>query len=628
MLTSLVLTILTVASCGYFLRVVRSRLKFGVAARQPLPWDGVARRLRRVFLEVLLQTKVIRARPVTGVLHALVMWGFFAFAWVSLEHMMQGFQGLDGARPDRSWYGWFAAAWAVAVLVGIVGLSIRRFVLRPQVLGELSLSSGIVAILIAALMVTYLLGWQALEAGSSSWRVNWWVHTLSLLGMLWVIPNSKHLHLMLGPVAVFFRSETTSGMRALREDDDEDFGLWQFNRLSAKDILDLNSCVECGRCTDVCPANTVGQSLDPKEIVLQLQRGLLAGGRTVAGTPRQVQDGECWISEVDLFQCLSCGACEDACPVGIEHVGPKILDMRRGLVSEGRTSSDKLNALFTTMERSPHNPWGVAHETRRKLIQTQGFPIFDSSQEWLFWLGCGVSYDPHGQDVARAMRKVLDAAGVAWGVLERETCCGEPARRGGNEYLYFDLSEKVIESFRAASVKKLVTCCPHCARMLDRDYRQNPVYQELDIRVVHHTELLAELLPRLEGKLQKRGETITFHDPCYLARGRGVVDEPRHALAAAGVEMVEMKRSRSRTFCCGAGGAQLFIADDKADPPRGRINHRRFAEVSATGVSKVAVACPYCPIMLNDAARHAGSEDFVVADVAEIVADRIADTGR
>ncbi|MDA1313646.1 MAG: (Fe-S)-binding protein [Acidobacteria bacterium] len=625
MWTPFILILLIAASAGYFLYTVSQRLQFSKSSRRPLPWDRAGARFWRVLREVVLQTRVIRERPVAGVLHALVMWGFAVFAWATFEHFVQGFHGLETVRPDTTpdptWYGAFAAVWAVAVLVGISGLSFRRFVLRPKALGKPSPSSAVVALLIVILMLTYLAGWAWLEPGSPSWRANWWTHVFSVLAMLWVIPKSKHLHLLLGPVAIFFRSETTSGMRPLREDDDDDLGLLCFGELSPKDLLDVSACVECGRCSDVCPANRVGQTLDPKQIILRLQHGLLAGAEGIAGTAAQVQKGDYWVSEDDLFQCLSCGACEEACPVGIEHVGAKILDMRRGLVSEGRTHNDKLSSLFTTMERSPHNPWGVSHETRRKLIETEEFPVFDGSQEWLFWLGCGVSYDPHGQDVARAMRKILDAAGVSWGVLARETCCGEPARRAGNEYLYMELSEKVIDSFRSAKVKNLVTCCPHCTRMLDVDYRQNKSYEELGVRVVHHTELLAELAPSLH--LNPQTETVTFHDPCYLARGRGVTEQPRAALAATGAQLVETENNRSRTFCCGAGGAQLFIADDKSDPPGGRINHQRFAQLAATGASKVAVACPYCPIMLKDAASQAGRDDIVVADVAEILADRL-----
>ena len=620
MLERIVLLTLLLLSIGYFTQVVLRRLRPMAAARTPLPRDRILRRFWRTFSEVMLQTRVLAERPVTGLLHALVMWGFFAFAWMSLEHLAVGFYGLDLARADTSWYGGFAAVWAAAVLVGIVGLSVRRFVMRPQIFGKPSASSALVAALIILLMVTYLLGWGTLPVATAAWKINWWLHTLSLLGMLVVIPNSKHLHLVLGPPAIFFRSDTTSGMRALRDEDD-DFGMLKFADLSAKDILDINTCVECGRCTDVCPANLTGLTLDPKEVILQTQRGLLAGAETPAGTAAEVEQGEAWVSETDLFQCLSCGACEQACPVGIEHVGAKILDMRRGLVSEGRTHSAKLAQLFTTMERAPHNPWGVPQETRRKFVESENFPIFDGCQEWLFWLGCGNAYDPHGQDVARAMKKVLDAAGVSWGVLARETCCGEPARRAGNEYLYLELSKQLTESFREKKVSKLMSCCPHCTRMLDVDYRQIAAYRELGIEVAHHTELLEQLLPALS--LQPLHEKLTFHDPCYLARGRGITRQPRQILEACGADVVEMARNRERTFCCGAGGAQLFIADDTAEAPGGRVNHKRFEQAAATGVSKVAVACPYCPIMLNDAAQHAGRDDVEVVDVAEVLAGRL-----
>jgi Fe-S oxidoreductase len=594
------------ASLWSFARTVRCRFRFPIQSVPPLSRDRIAARLWRVFLEVMLQTRVLRDRPVPGLLHALVMWGFFAFAWVSLEHLWLGLRGLDGATPDTSWYGWFAAAWAVAVLIGILGLALRRFVLRPKWLGPRSGTSGVVAGLIVTLMVTYLLGWRGIEAGSTAWRLNWWAHTLSFLGMLVVIPRSKHLHLVVGPIAVFFRSWTTSATRPLRPGDDEDIGMVRFRDLAPKDLIDLHACVECGRCTQVCPANAIGGSLNPKEVILQMQRGLLAGGEVIV---------ELWVAEKDLYQCLSCGACEEACPVGIEHVGAKILDLRRGLVSEGRTSSEKLNDLFNTMERAPHNPWGVPHETRRKLLESAGFPIYDGSQEWLLWLGCGLSYDPHGQDVARAMKRLLDAAQVSWGVLAQETCCGEPGRRAGNELLYMQLSEKLVENLRQKKVRKIVTCDPHCARMLDVDYRQIPEFQPLAIEVLHHSELLA----RLALPLRPSAQTVTYHDPCYLARGRGIMGEPRALLRAAGVSVTEMPHHGKRTFCCGAGGAQLFIAEDTPGHAE-RVNHRRFAEVLATGATTVAVACPYCPIMLKDAAAHARRDDVQVLDIAEILA--------
>ena len=594
-----------------FVATLRRRFRFLIQSTPPLPHDRLAARLWRVFLEVGLQTRVLRDRPLPGLLHALVLWGFFAFAWVSLEHLSLGVRGLDAAKPDQSWYGWFAAGWAVAVLIGILGLAFRRFVLRPRWLGAVSGTSAVVAAQIVALMVTYLLGWRGLETGSPAWKLNWWVHALAFLGMLVVIPRSKHLHLVLSPVAVFFRSFATSSIRPLRPGDDEDIGMVRFKDLSPKDLLDLHACVECGRCTQVCPANAIGGSLNPKEIILRMQQGLLAGGDLIVDQ---------WVTETDLYQCLSCGACEEACPVGIEHVGAKILDLRRGLVSEGRTSLDKLNDLFNTMERAPHNPWGIPHESRRKLLESAGFPLFDGSQEWLLWLGCGLSYDPHGQDVARAMKRLLNAARVSWGVLPQETCCGEPGRRAGNEYLYMQLSEKLVESFRQKKVKKLVTCDPHCTGMFDVDYRQIPEFQLLGIEVLHHSELIHRLLPSLP--LQRSPQTVTYHDPCYLARGRGITHEPRAILRATGASIAEMPHHAKRTFCCGAGGAQLFIAEDTPGQAN-RVNHRRFAEVLATGASTVAVACPYCPIMLKDAAAHARRDDIAILDIAELVAGRL-----
>ncbi len=620
----IILTVATLGCAAYFAAAVYRRLQpLRTAKERNLRFDRLGRRLWAVLAEVVLQSRVIRERPAAGILHALVMWGFFAFAWVSLEHFAVGFRGLDAVAGGSSWYAAFAGAWAVAVLAGILGLSFRRFVLRPRALGErLSGSSALVAFLIAVLMATYLADWLALEPPSSAWRANWWAHTAALLGMLLLIPNSKHLHLVLAPLAIFFRGDVTSSVRALRDEDDDDLGMLAFSDLSQKDILDLNSCVECGRCTESCPANAVGGSLDPKNIVLQMQKGLLAGGDVIAADESLVDRGEAWVSERDLYQCLSCGACEQSCPVGIEHVGLKILDLRRGLVSEGRTASDRLRAMFTTMERAPHNAWGVSQQVRRKLLETERLPIFDSKSEWLFWLGCGCSYDSNGHGVVRSMRTILDAAGVSWGVLASESCCGEPARRAGNEGIYFDLSEKVIGSLRSQGVKRIVTCDPHCARMFDADYRQQPEFRDSGIEVLHHTELLARLVGSLP--LESAAGKVTLHDPCYLARGRGVVEQPRQVLRAAGADLVEMRRHGAGTFCCGAGGAQLYIADDSVELPGGRVNHKRFDQARATGARTVAVACPYCGIMLRDAAGRAGRDDIRVADVAELVAAGLA----
>jgi len=615
---------LAVGSIWIFCRALYVRL----IVHFPRPWEipsgQVGKRLWRVFSEVLLQSRVMRDRPVAGFFHALVFWGFIAFGYVSAKHLSLGIVGFEHADIGSGFYAAFVAMWAIAVLVGIVALSYRRFVMRPKALGKLSPTSGLVAFLIALLMVTYLLEWRVLAAPSLDWQVNWWVHTFSFFILLAVIPQSKHLHLMLAPFAIFLRPETTSKVRALR-DDGEDLGMVHFKDLRWKDVLDVNACVECGRCTQYCPANQIGGSLSPKDIILNMQHGLLHGGDVIAGTSEEKRAGTVWIEEQDLFQCLSCGACEYVCPVGIEHVGRKILDLRRGLVSEGRVSNDKVVKLFTTMERAPHNPWGISQDTRSKFIEAKKFPVFDGKQEWLFWLGCGLSFDPHGQEVALAMQRILDAAGVSWGVLPRESCCGEPARRAGNEYLYLQLSEELTETLSQHGVKKIVSCDPHCTTMLDNDYRQIGAYAEKGIRVVHHSELIEQLLPKLS--LEPSAQPVTYHDPCYLARGRGITEQPRQILESCGISVSEAAHHGQNTYCCGAGGAQLFITDDRREPGVERVNQKRFAQLAETKASTIAVACPYCPIMLRDAAGHAKRDDIAILDIAEIVVSRLKPSG-
>ncbi|MBZ5659478.1 MAG: 4Fe-4S dicluster domain-containing protein [Acidobacteriia bacterium] len=611
---------LAIASVWLFYRTLNRRL----FAHFPKPWvlppGPLGKRLWRTFSEVFLQSRVIRDRPAAGIFHALVFWGFLAFAWVSTKHLSLGILGFDHAEESPGFYDAFAGVWALAVLLGICALSFRRFVMRPKALGKLSATSGVVAILISTLMVTYLLEWKSLSPPSTAWIINWWAHTLSFFALLVVIPQSKHLHLLLSPFAVFFRPETTSRMRPLREDG-EDLGMVHFKDLAWKDVLDVNTCVECGRCTQFCPVNQIGGSLSPKEIILDMQHGLLHGGDLVAGTSEEKKMGSVWIDEKDLFQCLSCGACEYVCPVGIEHVGSKILDLRRGLVSEGRVSNEKVVKLFTTMERAPHNPWGIMQDTRKKFIEGKEFPIFDGKQEWLFWLGCNLNFDPHGQAVGLAMKQILNTAGISWGVLPRETCCGEPARRAGNEYLYQQLAEELTGTLAEHGVKNIVSCCPHCTTMLDKDYRQIGSYAALGIRVVHHSEIIEELLPKLP--LKPAHESMTYHDPCYLARGRGITNAPRQILQSCGVSITEAGHHGENTQCCGAGGAQLFIADDRREQSSERVNQRRFAQLAETKAPTIAVACPYCPIMLRDAAGHAKRDDIAILDLAEIVASRI-----
>jgi Fe-S oxidoreductase len=540
-----------------------------------------------------------------------------------------GFFGLQQAPGPGGGYRTFVAAWAVLVTVAILGLAFRRFVLRPPALGALSGSSALVAALIVVLMVTFLVDWSGTAVhGSLQWQAVWWLHSLALLAFPPLIVRSKHLHLALGPLAVFFRSPTTSPMRPLDlgpenfERDAPDLGLVEFGQLPWKDVLDLNACVECGRCTDACPAHRSGGSLSPKQLVLQMQRGLESGGTTIVGSPADVAAGGAWVTEDDLLQCYACGACEQACPVGIEHVGRKILDLRHGLVNNERLADKRVLRSFAKMQKPPHNPWALPADLRASFLADAKLPTFDAGKDVLLWMGCGLSYDPHGQEVARAMGRILDASGVAWGVLEDETCCGEPARRLGNEALFQELSGKLVASFKRRGVKTVVSCCPHCTVMLEADYKHLEEYAALGIRVRHHTEFLAEMMPRLP--LLPGNGTVVYHDPCNLARGRNLTAEPRSVLRAAGSRLVEAREHGRAAMCCGAGGGRLFVGDEsKEASAETRVNVQRFDDLMAAKPDAVAVACPYCPIMLRDAAQARGSRVPIV-DIAEIVAGRLA----
>ncbi len=624
MISRLAFLVLCGASLWFTVSGLRRRLPFAglTARRADLPLDDIGRRLWRVVSEVLFQSKVLANRPLVGFLHAVVMWGFLAFGGITPRHLWLGVAGFDhAAGAEGGWYDGFVAVWAAGVLVAIGGLAFRRFVLRPKTLGKLSPTSAVVSALIMVLMITYLVAWAGvLPPASNEWKVIWWLHTLALLVFPPIIVLSKHLHLALAPVAIFFRSEHTSRMRPL-DLENEDLGLINFSSLPLNDIINVNACVECGRCTDACPAHRSGDTLNPKEVVLQMQRGLSAGGTTIAGPASEVAQGKAWVSEEDLMQCYACGACEQACPVGVEHVGRKILDLRRGLVSEDRIANARVTKSFGVMGKAPHNPWGFSQDFRRTFISDEKFPRFSKDSEWLFWLGCGNSYDPHGQTVAKAMRTILDASGVSWGVLEEETCCGEPARRIGNEALFLDLSQKLIETFRRQGVRKLVTCCPHCTSMLDGDYRQIEEYREPAIQVVHHSEFISSVMDRLP--LQRKQGTVAYHDPCNLSRGRGIVSEPRAILRACGAELREPRDHGRSTLCCGAGGGQLFIADDShPEASAQRVNVQRFNQLMESRPDMVAVACPYCPIMLKDAAQ-AASATVPILDIAEVVAQRM-----
>lgn len=565
-------------------------------------------RVRKFVLEVLCQAKVIRHRPWAGIAHALVFWGFCAFALVTLNHLAQGvgagFLDLHEGVFGRA-YGMAAALFAVAVSVSITGLAARRFVVRPRWLGEkISLESGVIALLILLLMLTYLADYFGRpDAGSTAERAIWWAHTLALFIFLPLIPQTKHLHLMLSPVAVFLTREPLGQLPPL--EGDEDFGLVSGKDVTRRMALQAFSCVECGRCQEHCPAHNTGKELNPKQMALGLRAFLREHGPG-AGAPL----AGVHLSEAAAFQCTTCGACEYQCPVGVEHL-PLILGLRRGAVNTGRWEDEYGSQLFVRLERQG-NPLGMAPFERDRFIQKNGLPWFDGSQEYCLWLGCMGAYDPQGREAVLALARVLQSAGVTYGVLRKEKCSGDAARRLGNDLLFQQLAEFNIGQMRAAGVQKILSICPHCVRAIGVDWKEFGA----DFDIIHHSEWLARHLPEGAGP---GGDRVVFHDPCYLGRYRGVYEEPRRVAALAG-RLVEPQRARERSFCCGAGGGLAFLGEEQGE----RVSHARAAELRAAGAGVIAVACPFCRTMLGDAMAAAGDAQPRLVDIAEIAAARIS----
>jgi Fe-S oxidoreductase len=568
----------------------------------------IGKRVWDFFWEVLCQAKVVRERPLPGLAHAFVFWGFCAFALVTLNHFAVGL-GIGFLSPTGifgRFYFYFAAAFAFTCAVGILGLLIRRFLVRPKWLGDkLSWESGFIALLIFVLMATYLAAFFVADTDSAA-RVLWWTHSLSILIFLPLIPHTKHLHLILSPATIFLSRGGFSQIPPLAGD--EDFGLVAGADLTQLVSLQAYSCVECGRCTEHCPAANTGKLLNPKEIIL----GVRAYLNDLGPASDQPLLGK-YNSQEAVFQCTTCGACEFQCPVGIEHV-PIIVGLRRGAVNTGEWEDNHGSKLFLALERGS-NALGLSPAERDKFIAKQELPIFDGTQEYCLWLGCMGGYDPKGREIVADFARVMNYLGTSYGVLRKEKCTGDPVRRLGNDLVFQQLAEANLEALTQNKVKKIVSICPHCVRTIQEDWKEYGTPPEIE----HHSEFLARFAHKLP-KPDSTGpasvpEKIVFHDPCYLGRYRNVYDQPRAVAALAG-NLVEAPRNRERSFCCGAGGGLAFLGEETGE----RVSHNRAAELVATGATTVAGACPFCNTMFRDALAATGEGAPQLLDIAQIAA--------
>jgi Fe-S oxidoreductase len=623
---------------------------------RPAPrFDDLPQRVRQEAVVALGQRKLLQ-RLGPGLMHALIFWGFIVLFPTILIAMI-GAVDRTATLPWLGRQGWFASlvdVFALLVLLSVCAAFYIRKVQRPARFDGSHLGEADLILAWIAGIVTTLLLWHAarIAVGLNEWPASWspvahalshlfgrgqptrtlergfvWAHVLLILGFLAYLPYSKHLHIITAVINVFFGRTTPRGRLEPLVFDDPDvpedeirLGAGSLADMTWKQMIDTVTCTECGRCQEVCPAWATGKDLSPKLLIMGLRDHLLErgpkllagdGGDPVALVPDAVTDDVVW-------DCVTCGACVRECPVSIEHID-HIVDLRRHLVMAEARFPAEAEPMMRDIERSS-NPWGKAQQERASWADGLDVKVLepgDPPPEVLYWVGCAASFDERARQTAVSTAKLLQSAGVDFAILgPRESCTGDPARRMGNEYVFQAFAADNVETLNGAGVTKIVASCPHCFNTLANEYPDfGGRYQ-----VMHHTELLAQLVD--EGRIATRpgSQQITYHDSCYLARHNDVMAAPRTLVEAVG-SPVEMEKSGRRTFCCGAGGAHMWMEE------RGSaINEERVRQAAETGAETLAVACPFCTVMLDDGVRTSGS-NLRVADVATLLAESLEDEG-
>jgi Fe-S oxidoreductase/nitrate reductase gamma subunit len=618
-----------------------------VRAGRPLDrTDDLPLRAKNEATIVFGQRKLLQ-RLVPGLMHAAIFWGFIVL-FPTIVMAAVGAVDRGSTLPWLGSQGWYMAtvdAFVLAVLAGIaVALWIRK-VVRPRRFDGSHLGEADAILALIALVVLTLLGWHAarIAAGLNEWPAhasvlsNWvsnvipaprvldrvfvWAHVCVILAFLCYLPYSKHLHIATAAVNVFFsRTRRRGRLEPLRFDVPEAemrFGAGTVRDLTWKEMVDAFSCTECGRCQDVCPAYATGKLLSPKLVIMGVRDQLFAEGPSLlAGGELQPIAGN-GVPEEMIWDCVTCGACVHECPVSIEHID-HIVDLRRDLVMMQSSFPAEAESMLRDVERVG-NPWGKPQGDRESWAEGLGVRVLAEGEPApgiLYWVGCAAAYDERARVAAESTVKLLKKAGVDFAILgARESCTGDPARRMGNEYVFQAYAEQNVATLNEAGVTKIVASCPHCLNSLGNEYPDFGGRYE----VMHHTQLLAELVR--DGKLEPaRSETeITYHDSCYLARHNDVALEPREIVAAVGTP-VEMEKHGKQTFCCGAGGAHMWM-EERGSP----INEERVRQAAETGAETLAVACPFCTVMLDDGVRSSGKELRVV-DVSTLLLEGVSDT--
>ncbi|HEY3363854.1 MAG TPA: heterodisulfide reductase-related iron-sulfur binding cluster [Symbiobacteriaceae bacterium] len=653
----------TLAIFGYgFWRRVRLWRVGQPAAR----FDRVGERLGLVVRHAVLQSRLAKNR-VAGFFHILFSWGFVVLFLGTVVVMIDSDFHIPIMRG--AFYLWFQSlildSFGFLAMVGVLVAWVRRSVVKPRALVGYQKAPSIMDdwVFLAHYLVIMWTGFfiegARIVATNDPWgawspfgylhgkllalfmspaaitvlhQALWWFHLAVAFSFLAYLPYSKMLHIFTAPLNIFLQDLKPRGELPLTDLEAEApvlgaASLWDF---TWKDLTDLDACTECGRCQENCPAYLTGKPLNPKALILDLQKHLHEKGPLMAlAAMKGERPGEQpfeselvggVISAEALWACTSCRACMEACPVYIEHV-PKIMEMRRHQVMLQGEFPAELNQTFKNLERQG-NPWGLGAHTRTQWADGLNVPLAKDAPdaEYLYWPGCAGAFDQRGQKIARAIVQLLQMAGVTFAILgKEEKCTGDSARRVGNEMLFQQLAAENMETLRKYNVKKIVTHCPHCLNTFANDYRQ----MGFEVEVVHHTQLLNRLVQ--EGKLKPVrpiSEQVVYHDSCYLGRYNQVYEAPRELLQAIpGVQLKEMERHGPESMCCGAGGGRMWMEEHAGT----RVNVDRTRQALATGASSVATNCPFCMTMMSDGVAGEDATGTVrVRDVAEMLLESVA----
>lgn len=493
---------------------------------------------------------------------------------------------------------------AVVVLTGFVVEGLRLAVEQPAWMHFSPVGTLVAKLFLAAGFTAETL------RGVHVWL--WTFHGLLSLAFIAAIPLTFYAHLYRTPAAVYRRKAATAGTLSKIEDieEQESFGLVHASDLTESQRFALDGCTECGRCDDVCPALRSGAPLSPRDFVAAMRRA-------AADPSNPTLPGEAIDKDV-IWSCTTCGACTRACPANIP-IPELLVGLRRHLALEQGDFPEGLANTFENVS-SVGNPWGLDPYDRLEWADGLDVPVAEPGEHYdvLYWVGCAASYDRHARKIARSMVKILRASGVRFAVMREERCHGEFARRSGEEYLYQTAAQENIENFRQYDFDRILAACPHCFNTLKNEY---PAFEGGAFNVVSHSEWILEMIKAGKLKVKTEGETLAYHDPCFLARLNGVVDAPREVLKTLGADVRSPEASGEKTFCCGAGGGQMWTDGEKRESP---VQVIRLEELRKTGAKRIALACPHCLTMLETARAETKGDDVLV-DIAEIVADRLAD---